>query len=395
MEHAPAAKPGALTFAAHAAFVPTGIVTVLLGPLLPSLAARWLLNDAQAGYLFTAQFAGSMLGVALSAFVVARFGYRVAIIAGLLMMAAGVAVLPLSPWLLGLACVVFYGFGLGLTIPACNLAVAAVHPVGRGAALNLLNFSWSVGAVACPFLLAAYNRGHHTSWFLYSLGGLIVAVSLLIMGISMPEQAASAPQPGGARSPVNWANRYILILGSLFLLYVGTENAVGGWLASFAERISTGGGVLWVMTPSCFYGALLFGRGIAPLLLRDIHEIMLARAGLLTATLGVASLLFAHTVGAVMAGAAVAGLGLSAVYPITISMLSQKFGAQSTRVGSLMFALGNLGGASMPWLVGYCSTQFGSLRSGLAVPLIAGVVMLGLYIGDWQLKTLERSVAAV
>ena len=45
---------------AYAAFIPTGLITVLLGPLLPSLAARWSLNDTQGGYLFTAEFLGSL-----------------------------------------------------------------------------------------------------------------------------------------------------------------------------------------------------------------------------------------------------------------------------------------------------------------------------------------------
>jgi len=42
------------TIAAHAAFVPCGLVTVLLGPLLPVLASRWKLNDTQSGDLFFA-----------------------------------------------------------------------------------------------------------------------------------------------------------------------------------------------------------------------------------------------------------------------------------------------------------------------------------------------------
>ena len=37
----------AATVVAHAAFVPTGIVTVLLGPVLPTLAARWSMNESR------------------------------------------------------------------------------------------------------------------------------------------------------------------------------------------------------------------------------------------------------------------------------------------------------------------------------------------------------------
>src|SRR5258707_13740946 len=85
----------------HAAFVLTGVMTTLLGPMLPVLSSRWLLNDAQAGSLFTAQFSGSMLGVALSGFVVQARGYRAALITGLGAMAVGVAILAHANWPVG------------------------------------------------------------------------------------------------------------------------------------------------------------------------------------------------------------------------------------------------------------------------------------------------------
>ena len=93
------------TAVAHIAFVPTGIMTVLLGPVLPSLAARWSLNDAQAGELFTAQFLASTVGVALSGVLVPRLGYRLVLVLGLAFMALGVGTLPLGSWALGMSSV--------------------------------------------------------------------------------------------------------------------------------------------------------------------------------------------------------------------------------------------------------------------------------------------------
>ena len=43
-------------------FFVAGIATVMLGPLLPALIARWHIQDAQAGTLFTATFAGQLCG---------------------------------------------------------------------------------------------------------------------------------------------------------------------------------------------------------------------------------------------------------------------------------------------------------------------------------------------
>ena len=151
----------AATLAAHVAFVPTGIVTVLLGPLLPSLSARWGLTDTQAGDLFTAQFAASTLRF-LSGVLVPRLGYRLAIVLGVAWMGFGVGAVS-TAWPLGLGAVAVWGLGLGVCIPACNLLVAEVHPQRSGAALSLLNFTWSAGAVACPILLAPFE--HRAPYF--------------------------------------------------------------------------------------------------------------------------------------------------------------------------------------------------------------------------------------
>jgi FHS family glucose/mannose:H+ symporter-like MFS transporter len=89
--------------------------------------------------------------------------------------------------------------------------------------------------------------------------------------------------------------------------------------------------------------------------------------------------------------ASAAGLGLSAVYPITISLLSREFGAAASRVGSLMFTSANLGGAVLPWLVGVTSNQIGTLKAGLAVPLAGAAIMFVLYLRDWKPSPAEQA----
>jgi len=373
---------GSLNTAAHAAFVPIGIVTVLLGPLLPTLSSRWSLNYVQAGSLFTAQFLGSTVGVVVSGVVVSRLGFRFAINAGLFAMALGVGALPFSPRFLGLVCIFCYGVGLGLAIPPINLFVAAVNPKRRSAALSLLNFSWSVGAVACPFIVAAAAKVDRIQLFLVLLAGLLL---LVLLGIAVVPSSFVAPatarhqdeRPGS--SFLRWNRRSLFVLAALFFLYVGTENGFGGWIASYAKSLGSSSPTLPVMTPSFFYAALMLGRWLAPFALRKTDEILTARAGLAMACIGMAGLVLSRTMPLVVTSVSVAGLGLSAVYPITISRLSQEFGSAATRAGSIMFTMANLGGACLPWVVGYSSQRFNDLRAGLAVPLAATVLMHTLY----------------
>src|SRR5579864_1019765 len=90
----PAGNPGrksqALTMAASLGFVLTGVVNTFLGPILPTLANRWLLSDTQSSYFFAMQFTGSMLGVSISSLLLPRRSFRFCIGVSYLLMAIGV-----------------------------------------------------------------------------------------------------------------------------------------------------------------------------------------------------------------------------------------------------------------------------------------------------------------
>jgi MFS transporter, FHS family, glucose/mannose:H+ symporter len=383
----------ALTYVAYISFIPIGIATVLLGPMLPTLSARWSLNYAQAGALFTAQYLASTCAVALSGVLVSRWGFRFAITFGLSLMAVGLAFLLSGPKILGVLCIAAYGGGLGLAVPAANLLVAAVNPDRRSATLNLLNFFWSTGAVACPFLVAAAAKSQRIPLFLLlvSVFSLVVVIGIALMRGTFVEPMAptdKTPLVPMIRSQL----RSFLFLAVLFFLYVGVENGFGQWMASYVKSLGAMTLALALATPSIFYSSLMVGRWLAPGLLRFIDDVKLAQVGLLLACAGMAGLIFSHELRGVAASAAAAGLGLSSVYPITISLLSREFG--SPRIGSVMFVLSNIGGGLLPWIVGISSTRFGTLKAGLFVPLVGCVLMYVFYLRNWTPSAIELSDAA-
>src|ERR1700688_2530181 len=115
-----------LVLAAQIAFLPTGILTTLLGPMLPILIVRWAMNDTQAGNLFLVQFLASLVGVQLSGILLTRFGFRPAFLFGFLLMAGGVGTLYLGSHAQGIVSVAIYGLGLGLIVPTANLLIAEI-----------------------------------------------------------------------------------------------------------------------------------------------------------------------------------------------------------------------------------------------------------------------------
>jgi MFS transporter, FHS family, glucose/mannose:H+ symporter len=376
-------RPGAAALL-HASFVLSGILTTLLGSILPLLAARWSLNHTQAGDFFAAQFTGALLGVGASSGLAARWGLRRSLILAFLLMACGVGSLEWLSWHAALASVFLYGGGLGLSIPSTNLLVSDLYPGRRAAALSLLNLAWGAGAVASPALTELALRARHPSLLFWGLAGAaaVIAVSLALnrgipsAGVARPAAPLTPPRPAASL----WRNPSALLLAAMFFLYVGTENAVSGWVGTYTKALRPGAGTAWLLAPECFWAALLVGRGVAPVILRRLAETRLRGCGLVVAASGVAVILAARTPAGAILGVVLAGLGLAPVFPITIAALSHGFGERASRLAGAMFAMAALGGAILPWLVGYSSTRFGTLKAGLAIPLAGVGLMIATHL---------------
>jgi MFS transporter, FHS family, glucose/mannose:H+ symporter len=364
----------------HASFVLIGIITTLLGPVLPSFSHRWWLSDAQAGFFFTSQYFGSTFGVILTSVLLPRFGFSKVSAAGFVAFFVGFVFLGLGPWMISALMIGIIGFGYGLASPSINLRSTQLPSKNTAAAVTLLNFSWSVGAVLCPFVVGALIPWIHLRGF--SL--LLAFLSLIFVALHFSLQGVST----GARlehtthALSDWLAHLRLPpaipLLSLFFLYVGVEVALGGWVATVEKRLPGMSAVALVVAPSYFYGALLAGRGLAPLALRYIPQVLISIAGLILAVLGGTIIATAHAPHTLYLGASIAGFGLAPQYPIYVTWLAFIFRDDSSWIGALFFGAAGIGGGAIPWLVGIVSSTTGSLRAGLSIPLVISFFMIFL-----------------
>lgn len=364
----------------HVDFLLTGIVMTFIGPMLPILSARWSLTDARSGSLIFFQFFSSMLGMLLSGVFVQRWGYRFTLIAGAVLMASGMALLASGPWSLGIAAVCILGVGYGLTTPAGNLRTAEINPARSASALNVINAVWGIGAMSSPFLVAIAQRAHRPAYFLYGTAAGLVALLLLPLLLTrfVPDTNANVESPLGDKS--FWKHNVLPLICLLFFVYVGSETSFGAWIATYARRVDSKAHVFATLTPSFYWGALLLGRALAPIILRFHSPIAIARAGLGVAILGGVALVAAHGITLVVVGAILAGLGLASIFPISVSLLPRWFGASARRASGAVFASGNVGGAVVPWFMGEVSTHFAGLRAAFLVPLLGACAMLAFYV---------------
>lgn len=161
----------------HAGFVLTGVVTTLLGPILVELARANHFRDADSGKLFTAQFTGSILGLLLcTLFSSGRI--QPMLVFGFATMSAGVALVSQTHGPALLAALFLNGIGISIVTPLTNLLVASAGGAHRFAALNLLNFAWSAGALSWPLVVGAAG-GKNVDVLL-----LIVASLLSVLALS-------------------------------------------------------------------------------------------------------------------------------------------------------------------------------------------------------------------
>lgn len=358
-----------LTAFVHGGFVLAGAVTVLLGTILPLLAARWSLSDSQTADFFPAQYLGAILGVVVSSFTIPKGGYRIGFLTSFALIAVGVGTVTRGSHVETIGSIFCYGTGLGFLSAVTNLWTAEAKERTRAGSLNLVNLSWTVGAMGCPLLVLLFAS--HASVGNLFLTLATVSALLAFSCFPLPLDIATAPR-GAKKDPSSegeslFSSRAKWIFAAIFFLEIGSENAVGGWLATYSKRILASSSGTWVITPSLFWGGLALGRALAPLALRKLSEVRVVQLGLVISILGTLTWLESSGAAGIYSGAVISGFGLSVIFPIMMAWLVEHFGVDARRVGGQMLGIGILGGGLIPWTIGMLSTHSGSLREGIAI----------------------------
>ena len=350
----------------HLGFALTGVGTVLLGSILPRLSAQWHLRDKDAGLLLLVQFALSASGALL-----VRRNFWKTLACGYGLMSGGaIAIFLLQQR--SLPAFGVYGLGLGLAMTSTSMLTSRRYPQRMGAALALLNFSWSAGSVACPLLAAQFLRhaAGSTAFVLVGLMALPFAfLPLLAERDELHASAVAGPAPAGMKEATT-----IAYFAFLAFLYVGVEATVGNWMSTYAGRTTAWTFAGSTLAVAVFWAALLLGRALTPVMLTRMPELRLYRVSVLATIAAVLVLLSAHSPLTILLGAAVTGLSLAPLFPLTLALFLAEIGGSNN--AGWVFGLAGVGGAVLSWLTGIVSNDTGSLRIGLLVPGSAALLML-------------------
>ena len=370
------------------------LVTFPAASTIFTSATSYGLSASQYGAMFVPQviaaIAASLAGAALAS----RFGRKPVYLAGLAANVASMALLVISRLVMTdqaaaypilLAATACLGLGFGLTVPTVNTYTAAFHPGAIDRSILVLNALLGLGTALAPVFVAIFvGLG---AWVGLPILAAVLLLGLLAVSLRLPLRAdepaaagtaaASTTAPGAAAAgaagrgttPGTGGHHGVpgpfLAFAAFAVLYGFCETMNGNWsqidltsLHVSAASASITLTVFWVMVTA---GRVLFAllqRWVPSRLAYHVLPLVLAGAFVLIAALPAAS----PGLGVLAFG--LAGLGCSALLPLTISFGQEKLTAVSASVASWVIACYQFG-------YGLAAFGVGPLRgAGVSLPAI-------------------------
>jgi MFS transporter, FHS family, glucose/mannose:H+ symporter len=359
----------------HYGLMLAGLGTALLGPILPLLAQQWSMVDSQSGLLMMAKFCGAFLGG-----VTVSQKLRQSLLIGTSAGALGFGAFSVASSM-GMGCVALFvgGFGLGQIITSINILAGRRFTKHRGAALALLNFSFSLGAMLSALLAAWLLPRFALRSVLAGFAGLFVVgiIALCVqmrIRISVTEELDLTVQEDTPH--VGLSGRLYVYFAGLLVLYGGLETCLSGWLTTFALRYGDKTLAVSEYTTLLLWMSLTLGRAGSSAMMMMVGEKMAQRWSLVLAAIFTAGLATAHSAITIAGFAVLLGLSLSPFFPATFALLMAE--RPTARQAGIVLAVSGLGAAALPWLMGVVSTRTGSLQVALVLPFAAAVALLGM-----------------
>jgi fucose permease len=262
------------------------------------------------------------------------------------------------------------GIGFGLTVPALNTYADAFFPARADTAVLILNALLGVGTALAPVFVTLFVELGF--WWGLPVLVAVLLVALLVFSVRLPLQIATDREGpgqtrGGARPPRFW------VYAGFAFLYGVVETMNGNWVTLYM-RESLGATVAFAsLALTVFWASVTGGRLLFAAVERWLPEVRTYRMLPFVAAgaLVMIALLPAGIPSLGVLAAGLAGLGCSALLPLTISFGQRELTAMATTVAGGLIALYQMG-------YGVAAFGVGPLHehAGLPLRLIFGATTL-------------------
>lgn len=334
----------------YAAFIALGLMSAVLGPTLPGLAANTGAALQSISLLFTVRSLGYLVGAMQSSLLYDRYpghpilGTTLAVVAALLALVP----LPMALWVL-IVLFLIVGFAEALLDVGANTLLLWAHGSSAEPYLNGLHFCFGVGAFVGPLIVAVTLRNNELSLASYwVLAVLLVPIAIALFWLPSPtiKTNRTAKASGNINYPL------ILLISAFFMLYVSAEVSFGGWIFSYADALKLTSVEAAAYLTSVFWGALTLGRLLSIPLAARLRPRTILISNLLGCLLSV-GVIVVWPQSQVLLWVGTAGLGLSmaAMFPTMLAFAARRLPITASTT-SIFLVGASLGSMSLPWFIG-------------------------------------------
>ena len=275
------------------------------------------------------------------------------------------------------------GAGFGFTVPALNTFTAAFNPGAVDRSILVLNALLGLGTVLPPVFVAIFD-GLGFWWGLPVLSASLL-VALVLVSLRLPLRVA-VPRPAEATARVGIPRRFWVYAG-FAVLYGVCETINGNW-AQLDMTSDVGASTTQAaLALTAFWGMVTVGR----LLFAAVQRVFPARLTfhvlpfVLTGAFVLIALLPDDAPGLGIVAFGLAGLGCSALLPLTISFEQEELAA---------VAAATAGGVIAFYQLGYGIAAFGTgplVDGGVSLPTIYGIAAgVAVAMGLWSFVVAGR-----
>ena len=364
-----------LLYYTYYAFLVSGMMSTVLGAILPSLSAEYGLSYSVQGSLLSFHQIGNLAAVYLAGFLPYAIGRKRSTLLGASGIILGLVFMTLygNPLFLMLA-FALTGIGRGTLSNMTNVVVGQCAG-NKAGGLNLLHASYAVGAFISP-LIALAAGDSLWKWPCWAISALMLLSLVLIGTSSLSSERTKRDRDGGQKSFMKdfafWLNKLIM------LFYLCAEASLTGWLVTYFKDSGMLPASLAPSVQSLMWVTILVGRLVcASLSVRMNKAVLIMILG--TVMTGFFALMVLTSSPAVaMVAVLGVGLSMSGIYPTTLSTMPGKYNSSTVATGTCI-AVASVGGIVMPMIIGAVAETSG-LASGISLILFALVVMLALML---------------
>ncbi|MCD8184470.1 MAG: MFS transporter [Bacteroides sp.] len=333
-----------------------GVSMITLGAVLPALTDKLGLSGLQATSLVTFLPLGMLAGSLIFGPIVDRFGHKALLVPSCILVLLGMEGLAFFENVSLLQCsIVAVGLGGGILNGETNALVADISgEAEKGSRLSFLGMFYGLGALGIPTLLGFLAEYYSYETILQGIGVVMLAgiIFCIPLRFPAPKQAQGFPVKEGLGL---LKESSLLMLSIILFFQSGIEGVCNNWSTSYFGKMTAISSSEALMALTCMAAGLTVARMLQIGIFKKVKPQTVLPYSLVLTMIGFALLMFSPGFVRVAIGMALVGMGLSATYPVILTLLGNRYPTLSGTAFSVALAIALVGQTAMNGLMGVLS----------------------------------------